>query len=326
MEPMETRQHILLRLRAGEWVSGEAISVSLGISRAAISKHIGALRAAGCSIESAPRKGYRLISEPDQLTQEAVAPYLTAQVVGREWHYEAQVGSTNACARDAAFAGGAEGAVFVADEQLAGRGRRGREWASPPGYGIYLSVLLRPELPPDALPLLTLMAAVAVARAIRDVGGGEARIKWPNDILISGHKVCGILTEMVADAESLSCVILGIGLNVNTPADLLPERPLFPASSLAALAGRRLPRAELLGVLLNQLDQGYCSLQMEGAGPMLAAWEELSDLMGRRVCVTRVTDEVVGIAEGLDASGALRIRDDAGAPHLILSGDIRYAG
>jgi BirA family biotin operon repressor/biotin-[acetyl-CoA-carboxylase] ligase len=321
---MDTREYIVERLRTGAWISGEVVSDALGISRAAVSKHIAALRAAGCEIASASRKGYRLVSEPDRLVREAVAPYLDTLVVGREWHYEAQVSSTNALAREAALRGASEGAVFVADEQVGGRGRRGREWVSPPGCGIYVSVLLRPQLPPDALPLLTLMAAVAVVRAIADVGAGEARIKWPNDILLGGHKVCGILTEMVADAESLACVILGIGLNVNTPPELLPERPLFPAGSLASVAGRRLPRARLLARLLNALDEGYAELIEQGGRPMLAAWEARSDLVGRRVSVARVNDTVTGVAEGLDSSGALVIRTDSGERQLILSGDISY--
>jgi BirA family biotin operon repressor/biotin-[acetyl-CoA-carboxylase] ligase len=321
---MNTRQHILIRLRAGEWVSGEAMSESLGISRAAVSKHIAALRVAGCEIESASRKGYWLVREPDRLDRDAVAPYLETTQIGQAWNYSQRVESTNALAREAALGGAAEGAVFVADEQVGGRGRRGREWVSPAGCGIYVSVLLRPQLAPDELPLLTLMAAVAVARAIGDAGAANVRIKWPNDILLCGHKVCGILTEMVADAECMTSVVLGIGLNVNTPANQLPDRPLFPAGSLASVAGQRFSRVSLLGGILTALERGYHELCKAGPAQLLSAWEAHSDLTGKRVRVQRVHDAIEGVAEGLDVSGALVVRDDVDKCHLILAGDITY--
>jgi len=217
MTKEKSKQQVLeeLRKRKGEYVSGEELSRRLGLSRTAIWKHIKALRRDGYQISACTRRGYTLLCIPDRLYPEEVTAGLKTTWLGRPFYYYEEVGSTNQVAKDLAEQGAPHGAAVLAEGQTSGRGRLGRGWLSPAGKGIWLSLVLRPRVAPWQLPQLSLLAAVGVASAIKEITGLEVGIKWPNDILSRGKKLCGILTEMRAEVEITQYVILGIGLNVN---------------------------------------------------------------------------------------------------------------
>src|SRR5512144_425991 len=203
-----------------EFVSGEAISDKLGLSRTAVWKHVEQLRSQGYRIDAMPARGYRLREIPDRLTPLELRPLLATRDLGQVLHCHDEVSSTNDVARELAEADAAHGEVVVAEWQSAGRGRRGRQWASPPGRNLHLSAVLRPELPPQRAPEITLVALCDVVRQ----AGVAAGIKWPNDLLASGRKLAGILTEMAAEPDRVMWVVLGIGVTLNArPADFPPE-------------------------------------------------------------------------------------------------------
>lgn len=214
----------LLAAAGEDWVSGEAISTQLGISRAAVWKQVEALRAGGYAVEAAPRRGYRLAARPDRLSVLEIEAGLRTERFGRPVEAHEVIGSTNERAKELARQGAPEGLLVTAEQQTAGKGRLGRPWQTPAGRALALSLLLRPLIPPTLAPRLTLVAAVAVAEAVRAETGLPVGIKWPNDLQIAGRKLCGILTEMEAEIEQVRFVVLGIGLNVNqTLAEFPPE-------------------------------------------------------------------------------------------------------
>ena len=221
-----------------EFVSGEAISGKLGLTRAAVWKHVNALRAAGYRIEAVPARGYRLAEVPDRLTALELRPLLNTHDLGRELHCYEELGSTNDRAKELAEEGAEHGEIVVAEAQTAGRGRRGREWVSPPRRNLYFSVILRPELPPSRAAELTLVASIAVCDAARQAGV-DAGIKWPNDLLASGKKLAGILTELATEPDRVHWVVVGVGVNVNSRPEDFPEELRDEATSL--LIERRSP-------------------------------------------------------------------------------------
>lgn len=233
------------------------------------------------------------------------------------------LGSTNdECLRLAA-AGALEGAVVVADRQTAGRGRNGRAWVSPPGVGLYASLLLRPA-GTDGLTLLPLLAGVAAAEAIRAVADCEAFLKWPNDVLVADRKVAGILVE--ADLAPAVVVVLGLGVNVDTPAEALPPRALYPASSLRLETGRPVDRDALLAAWRERVARWLAPWRGGDSAELLARWSELDALRGRDVCVAGADGgEVRGRDEGVDADGALRVRTADGRVIPVVAGDVLRA-
>src|SRR5512141_155286 len=237
-----------------EFVSGEAISDKLGLSRAAVWKYVNALRDQGYGIHAVPTRGYRLVEIPDRLGELELRPLLNTHDVGHALHWFEEVGSTNDVAKELADEGAAHGEVVVAESQTAGRGRRGRAWASPPGRNLYVSVVLRPELPPSRAAELTLLASVAVCQAVRQAGV-TAGIKWPNDLVSRGRKLAGILTELAADPDRVQWVVLGIGINVNLRLEDLPDdlRPI--ATSLAIARGEPVPRTLFAAAVLTALEE-----------------------------------------------------------------------
>jgi BirA family biotin operon repressor/biotin-[acetyl-CoA-carboxylase] ligase len=295
-------------LADGEVVSGEALAEEFGVSRNAVWKHVERLREEGFGVESTP-DGYRLDSAPEYGGL-AVAYRLggRTEYVGHEIEYHGTVESTNALAVERAREGVDEGYVVLADEQTGGRGRRRREWASPSG-GVWTSVVLRPELAPRDASLVTLAASVAVARAV-DAAGVDATIKWPNDVLVDGDKVCGILVEMEADAERVAHAVVGIGLNANAA----PEVPDASPTSLAERVGE-VNRAKVTADLLAELEDAY-----EAGGDIIDEWRERASTIGREVRVETPNETVEGVAEGVDETGALRISTDEGE-RVVTAGD-----
>ncbi len=322
---MTTQQQIvrLFQERGDECISGEEISRILGVTRSAVWKQIGLLRERGFRIEAHPSKGYRLIDSPDSLLPADLQAGFETAVIGREFVYFEKTESTNTRAHEIATQGGAEGTVVIAECQSAGKGRLGRRWVSPPGVNLYTSVILRPPILPQAAPQLTFLSAVAVARAVRDVCSADARVKWPNDILLNGRKVAGLLNEMSAESEKVHFVVLGIGINLNMEREQFPPDLRYPATSVAIETGEGVRRRLFAQTLFRHLDQLYNRYLADGVAPILKEWETLFDLNGRMVEVDFQHSRIEGRVEGLDEDGALLLRLANGALERVLAGDVR---
>ncbi len=312
-----------LRQPGGAAVSGAELSQQLGISRAAIWARIQELRSLGYEIEASPHQGYRLLHVPDVLHADDLLSLLRGnRVVGRDIQVFQETGSTNEVVDRLARAGVKEGMVVFAESQTKGRGRLGRKWFSPPGKGLWFSVLLRPGLRPQSTTQLTVAAATALSRAIELHARVRPQIKWPNDILLNGKKVAGVLTELTAELDCIKHVILGIGLDVNLrPADL-PADLRDLATSLSLETGRTFRRADLAAAILRELDADY-ALICDHQFPRLAEeWEARCTTLGRRVTI-RIGDRTVnGRAESLDDDGALLLRTEHGHLERIVGGDV----
>ncbi len=323
---MTTRSYILQQLRtADSWLTGDQLSADLDISRAAISKHVGILRQSGYEILTAPNRGYRLQSAPDFLFADEVQPLATSTCIGQAgYHHHLTLGSTNKEARQLAEAGAPEGTLVVSEAQTEGKGRKGRDWISPSQTGVYATLILRPTLPIEDTPLLTLLTAVATAEAIKDVTGTSPTIKWPNDILLNGRKVAGILTEVSSDVDRVEFALIGLGLNINTPKNALPKRLLYPATSLAAETGSPQSRQRILASWLSHFEVEYAGLTTGNRQPLLEHWKALANITGRKASIQRVHDCVSGIIKDIDADGALLLKTSDNKILRILSGDVSF--
>jgi len=315
--------HILETLRkATTPVSGELLADQLGISRAAIFKHVEALRARGYTIASEHAQGYVLKATPDRLDATELGPRLTGSWRAIEWHQE--IDSTQRRARELGQEGSAEGAVVIAEAQTAGRGRLGRTWHSPPGRNVYASILLRPALPPSAVPQLALVVGLGVAEAVETLGL-EPRLKWPNDVLLDGRKAVGILTEMEAELERVRLVIVGIGVNVNLDRGELPAYLRDTATSLKIAAGRPIDRVGFTAALLASVERTYGRFMRDGFAGLKAGWDARDALRGRRVAREVGGATVEGVADGVDDDGALRLVGDGGAVQRVVAGEVAIA-
>ena len=316
------RSDVLELLRAaGGYVSGEKMAEQLGVTRAAVWKKIAALRDAGYDISSAPRSGYILRSAPDRLIEPEIVKGLQTKLVGREIICYDAVDSTNIVLKELARQGAENGTVVVADTQGTGRGRMERAFFSPPGKGIWVSILLRPDFLPQEAPKCTLMAAVAVAQAMEKFGL-RAAIKWPNDILHDGRKLVGILTEMSAEMDRVNYIVIGIGINVNIAEEDFPEELRPIATSLMQMKGEPLSRVAFLQELLRALDVLYADVQRAGFGSVLSAWREYAITLGQEVRVIGVAGETFeGMAADIDEDGALLIDTPEGKKR-VLAGDV----
>lgn len=323
MTKHEDLLHMLLNAE-GRFVSGEEISRNLSISRTAVWKHVNKLRDMGYEFEAVSRKGYRLVTKPDSIDATALQLALNTTVFGRKAVLLTSTLSTQGDVLKLAEKGQAEGAVVIAEEQTGGRGRFGRQWFSPPGKGIWMSVLLRPDLPLQHTPQLTLLTGVAVCRAVRACSGADAGIKWPNDLLIDGRKVCGILLESTVEDHEVRYCIAGIGVDVNFDPEDYPEDLTTIATSLKMETGQSIDRTKLTAAILTELEQLYYLYQKEGFGVISALWEALSVSMNREITVTNPHGVIEGKAIGLDPSGALIVEKHDGEHTLIISGEISW--
>ncbi len=322
---MTTRDQILslLRARPGEFISGQEMSDRLEISRAAVWKQVKALSELGFTIESKHSQGYRLLDSPDLLLAADLKRDLHTEIVGRELVTLSDVDSTNSYARNLAENGAAEGMVVIADRQLAGRGRMGRQWVSPGGVNLYTSIILRPDIPVQQTPHLTFLSAVAVAETLRDLCHLEAVVKWPNDVLIGRSKIAGLLNEMSAETEKVHFVILGIGINLNMCADQLPTPINYPATSVLIESGETVDRCLFGQTLFEKLDYNYLEFKAQGFGPIRARWENLCNIFNRKVEVDLGKSIIRGTAVGLEDDGSLRIVQDNGELFRVVAGDVR---
>ncbi len=321
---MTTDAKILSALRANPGgVSGAELAEQLGISRAAVWSHIEELRKVGYDIEAGPHSGYRIAGEPDALLADDLLARLgRTRIIGRDIHVFEQTTSTNDVVEKLARDGVREGVVVFAESQTKGRGRLGRQWISPERKGLWFSILLRPELRPLETTQLTVAAAAALRRAIQSETGLKPEIKWPNDIVVGGRKVAGILTELSAELDRVRHVILGIGVDVNLGAGEFPPELKKTATSLKMESGRPISRAELAVAILRELDEDYARVCGGRFAGVADEWEEHCTTIGREVTV-RIGDRTIhGRAESLDDAGALRLRTEHGRLESITGGDV----
>jgi BirA family biotin operon repressor/biotin-[acetyl-CoA-carboxylase] ligase len=311
----------LLAKNATVVVPGPKIASEIGVTRSTVWMYIEKLRALGVEIKGHQSSGYQLQKLPDILAPSLIRPELGDNAIGHRIVHFFRTESTNTAALEQAAKGAAHGTVVVAEEQTAGRGRFGRSWYSEKSSGIYASVILRPPLAPAVAPVLTLMAAVAAHQAISTTTGLPADIRWPNDVLVDGKKVCGILTEMSAEVDRLHAVVLGIGINVNHRE--MPSELKSIATSLRIEAGKTISRAQILVALLKELERKYHLLLDEGSAAIARRWAAASTFAeGKRVRVLSGTGEFVATTIGLESNGALRLRHEDGREELLVSGEV----
>ncbi|GAW92210.1 biotin--[acetyl-CoA-carboxylase] ligase [Calderihabitans maritimus] len=302
----------ILRHHRGTFISGQELSERLGITRTAVWKHIKTLQQEGYRIEAQPRRGYCLQEVPDFLYPEELRAGLSTSCIGRNIVHYHEVGSTNTVAKQLAERGEREGTVVIAEKQTEGRGRLGRRWESPYGKGIWLSIILRPRVATDAAPSITLLAAVAVAKAIKNFCGLEALIKWPNDILVRGKKVCGILTEMKADMDVVEYVVVGIGLNANLEVQDFPEEIRDKATSLRILLNKKISRVNLVRKLFGEFESLYNLFREHGFSPIRSMWKEMNTTLGQQVQVNTLTSVYSGLAVDITEDGGLVVETKEG--------------
>jgi BirA family biotin operon repressor/biotin-[acetyl-CoA-carboxylase] ligase len=306
-------------------ISGAKIAKEIGVTRQQVWRWIEKLRELGVRLKGHPRTGYHIERVPDILVPQMLSHRLYGTPFARRIYHFFKTDSTNTVAMRLGESGEPHGAVVVAEEQNAGRGRAGRSWTSEKSAGIYCSVLLRPPIPPAYAPLLTLVAGLAARDAAAEDLDALPDIRWPNDLLVRGRKVCGILTEMHAEPDRVHFAAVGIGMNVNQTR--MPAELADIATSLRIETGKLHSRLELLIRLLRHLDRYYNQFLAEGASPILRRFAEVSSYFeGKRVQITTAAESFTGKTAGLEPSGVLRVlRDDGGGIEPVLSGDVEDA-
>ena len=319
------RAELLTMLReTTDYISGQRICDTFGVSRTAVWKAVNQLRKNGYEIEAVPNKGYRLIETPDILNLHELQSRRKTNWIGETMRCYETIDSTNAEATRLAEGNCGHGTLIVADHQQAGRGRRGRSWESPKGTSIYMSLLLKPDINPNNASMLTLVAALAVSRAITQITGKPAGIKWPNDIVMNGKKVCGILTEMSAQFDYVNHIVVGIGINVNT--ESFPEEIAYMATSLQLETGMRINRAELIEAVCEHFEEVY-AIYMETQDLRNLVKEYNANLvnMHQNVKVLDPKEPFEGRAMGITPRGELMV-DTWESRKLVSSGEVSVRG
>ncbi|WP_078546125.1 biotin--[acetyl-CoA-carboxylase] ligase [Litchfieldia alkalitelluris] len=306
----------------GEFISGQKISEQLGCSRTAVWKHIEDLRKEGYEVNAVRKAGYQITSKPDKISSNEIQLGLQTKILGRSIVFEEVVSSTQKLAHKLAYDGAEEGTIIVTEQQTEGRGRLDRKWFSPKYTGIWMSLILRPNIPPTSAPQLTLLAAVAVAQAIQEVTGLEPDIKWPNDILLSGKKVVGILTELQAESDRINSVIIGIGINVNQSKLDFPEEINGVATSLSIAKGEKVNRSYLVQILLLKLEHLYLTYLENGFHAIKLLWESYAINIGEQILARTLHGTIKGRALGITDDGVLKLETSDGEIHYIYSADI----
>jgi BirA family transcriptional regulator, biotin operon repressor / biotin---[acetyl-CoA-carboxylase] ligase len=304
------------------FLSGQHLADLIGCSRTAVWKHIEELRKDGFELEAVRRKGYRILKTPEKITADELRLGLKTQFIGRNIYYEESVESTQKIAQHLSFDNVPEGTVIIAEEQLSGRGRMDRKWHSPKFTGIWMSLILRPNIPLTKAPQLTLLTAVSVVQAIEEMTDLIPEIKWPNDILINGKKVTGILTELQAEADRIHSIIIGIGMNVNQKKEDFPEELQEKASSLLIEKGDPVPRAQLIRSIFMNFEHLYLLYLEKGFFPIKLLWESYTVSIGKHIRATTLTNTIEGKALGITDEGVLKIEDSNGVIHHVYSADI----
>lgn len=310
---------------AQDYVSGQTLCEQFGVSRTAVWKAIRQLQEEGCQIEAVRNRGYRLTESGDVYTQASIESALHTRWAGRNLIFLEEVDSTNNEVRRQAEKGAPEGTLAVAELQNAGKGRRGRSWLGPAGSGIWMSLLLRPDFGPESASMLTLVAAMAVSDGIREVTGLDCQIKWPNDIVIGGRKVCGMLTEMSSEMERIQYVIIGIGINVGIRE--FPEELRETATSLALCSDVPVERARLIDAVMRAWEHWYeVFLQTMDLELIRDTYNERLVNRGREVKVLAPRDSYTGVSHGINAAGELIVELPDKELRHVMSGEVSVRG
>lgn len=323
---MDTRYEILKALREQEGsVSGQELSERFGISRTAVWKHIRSLEEEGYEIEALNRKGYRLARVPDTIAAREVGSRLTTRRMGKEIRYFTRIDSTNQYAKRLAEEGAPEGTLVIADEQTAGKGRSGRHWVTPPKEAIAFTLILRPKLLPEKISMVTLVMGLSVVNAVNALYGIGAGIKWPNDAVCGGKKLCGILTEMNAEIGEVHYIVIGVGINANLT--WFPEEIRSIATSLRLELGHEVNRAELIAAVMSEFERLYGLF--EARGDLKDLREEYNAVCrneGRPVRVLDPKGAYTGISHGINDRGELLVEQEDGTVRQVGSGEVSVRG
>ncbi len=305
-------------------ISGARIAREIGVSRSTVWRWIEQLREVGVRVKGRPHTGYFLERVPDILTPELLRTKLKGSLFGKRICHFFRTDSTNRVGMELGYAGEPEGAVILAEEQSAGRGRAGRSWHSERGTGIYVTLLLRPKISPVQAPLLTMMAGLSAHAAIQARTGLQVDLKWPNDLMLNGKKLGGILTEMYSDTTLVRFVIVGIGINVNQ--EKFPGELSTMATSLRAETGKNESRLELLARLLREFENDYNRFLREGASSVTARFTKASSYaVGKKVRVTNGAESFTGVTAGLAPEGLLQVEREDGKIVTVIAGDVTDA-
>lgn len=319
------KAEILALLReSDDYISGQELCSRFGVTRSAVWKAVGQLKKEGYEIEAVQNRGYKLVGAEVYGENELRSRIHTAWA-GAELHFYRTTGSTNLLAKQAGEGDAPHGALFVADEQTAGRGRRGRSWQSPQGANIYFTILMRPDFAPERASMLTLVMAHSVTCAIRRLTGMEAGIKWPNDVLLEDKKVCGILTEMSVEREYIHYVVCGVGINVASQE--FPEEIRDRATSVEAVYGQAVSKGALLQYVMEAFERDYDAFVAAGdLTPLLEGYNKLLVNRGRKVRVLDPRGEWEGTAGGINSRGELLVENAAGEIQAIYAGEVSVRG
>jgi len=305
-------------------ISGARIARQIGVTRSTVWRWIEKLRALGVRVKGHPRSGYQIERVADVLAPSLLRRSLRGCALGKRIHHFFKVDSTNSVAMQLGQSGEPHGTLIVAEEQSAGRGRAGHSWHSEKSSGIYATVLLRPEIPPFQAPVITMLAGLAVRDAIVEQTGLTPDLRWPNDVLVSGKKLCGILTEMQAEPQRVHFVAVGIGLNVNHAR--MPEAIAHIATSLRIETGQSQPRVEILAKLMRRLDSYYNQFLTAGPEGIIARFSEVSSYArGKRVRIAAANETYTGTTAGIASDGLLRVARDDGRTVTVITGDLSEA-
>ncbi|ASF39666.1 bifunctional biotin--[acetyl-CoA-carboxylase] synthetase/biotin operon repressor [Halobacillus halophilus] len=323
---MESTRKQLIDLLEKEkgYVSGQQLSDSLNISRTAVWKHMNELKKDGYQIEAVRKKGYKILSSPDKISGNTLQWGLETKWLGQKLIHFDQVESTQEIGHQLASQGKPHGTVVIADAQGKGRGRMARNWHSPKGKGIWMSILLRPDLPPMRAPQLTLLAATVLAKMVREKTNLHPQIKWPNDLLIDHKKVSGILTEMQAEHDQIQYVVLGIGMNVNQQLNEIPQDIRHKASSLKIESGQEWDIQQTIQSILRLFENTYDSYVEQGFEQVKKEWEHFGYRIGEEVTISTMRREWQATLIGIEPDGALRARDKDGNEEKLYSAEIHW--
>lgn len=320
------KAEILKMLReSDDYVSGQQICEKFGVSRTAVWKAINQLKEEGYEVEAVRNRGYHIIDSPDVITLEELTSQIDTVWAGKQVFYYEETDSTNIRAKQLGEEGAPHGTLAVADQQNAGRGRRGRGWESPKGCSIYMSILLRPVIPPVKAPMLTLVMALSVAEGLKESTGLDPGIKWPNDIVLNGKKLVGILTEMSTEIDYINHVVIGVGINVNMTD--LPEEIKGKATSLRLEMGQVVKRSPIIAAVMRNFEKNYSLfLETQNLEKMQEKYNSLLVNREKEVRILGGKEEYNAYALGVNKEGELLIRREDGTTEAVYAGEVSVRG
>lgn len=316
----------MLKNSKDSFISGQRISEEIGVSRAAIWKYINKLKEEGYDIDSISKNGYKLVSSPDLVTFHEINDYLNTKYIGKSIIHFDTIDSTNTKAKELASKGAENGTIVISEEQISGRGRFERKWCSPKFKGIWMSIILRPDIDPINAATITLIGAAAVNEALKDFQI-KTEIKWPNDIILNNKKLCGILTEMNSELNQINYLIMGIGVNVNISLEEFPKEIQTIATSLKAESGKNFSRQKLAAAILNHFEKFYEKFVKEdNLSPIIDICKENSFLIGKEIQLYNRGVLTVAKAVDINESGLLIIEHEDGTIEKVISGEVSLHG